>query len=67
MKSKINQIAEKVVSASACIMVLVFALMFTFISICAGICTIVDFDLLSLIACIASAMVARYWFDFLKK
>lgn len=66
MKSKFNQIAEKVISVSACLMVLVFAMAFTVLSVCAGISTIVDFNLLSLMACIASAMIARFWFDFLK-
>ena len=66
MKSKFNQIAEKVISVSACLMVLVFAMAFTALSVCAGISTIVDFNLLSLMACIASAMIARFWFDFLK-
>lgn len=66
MKSKFNQIAEKVISVSTCLMVLVFAIAFTVLSVCAGISTIIDFNLLSLMACIASAMVARFWFDFLK-
>lgn len=67
MKSKINQIAEKVVSVSAIAMIVVFAVMFTVIAICAGINAIIDFDLFSLIVCIASAIVAQFWYDFLKK
>lgn len=66
MKSRINQIAERVISASTGALVVVFAIFFTVLAVCAGISAIADFDILSLIACVASAWIAQFWYDFLK-
>ena len=66
MKTRFDLIAEKTISVATCIMVTIFALAFAGLALCAGFCAITELDLISLVACIASALIARFWFGFLR-
>lgn len=66
MKTKVNKIAEKVVSVLACVMVSVFALIFIVLAFCAAVDAIIERDLFSAIVCACASFIAWFWIDFLR-
>ena len=63
MKAKAILIAEKCISVASRVLVLVFALTFAILALCALFCAVVEGEVISLVACAASAFIAWVCFE----